>query len=541
MPTPRAHGGAQLVPINLTSPGFGGLNTEQAGTIQNPAWATVLDNAVFDNAGRPALRKGFLSLTNTPTTGTVKRIFEFWKADGTSEPIFSTDSAIYKNTTTPSAITGSLTITDGQIKFVNFNDKCIAFGVGTGGIPAVYTTTTFADITVNSGTAPTSGIGTSAFGRLWSVDTDGKTIRYSALLDETRWDAVDGGGVIDFSKVWPAGQDSIVAIEEFGGDLVVWGRNNVVIMTDGAGATLGIEPTALYVSDTIPGMGARSQFAMTRAAGDFWFLSNAGIVGLKRELVQRSTPFSNISRNVQSSITTWAAEEADENNITMEYDLTNDFVVCVFPTVNKQVVFDTRISAPTPGEDFDSGFRATTWTSDAQTVAYIRNSQELYASLTGVAGEVFNYTGTSDDGESFSFNYESGWLDLGQEAAQYLKFVKYLTSFVLIEQNVEVIHKIAYDFGKREYSIAKSGVGSMQSEYNIAEYGSNGSRDPSDPDLTPGTDVAEYSGSISLRTLKAPGQGSGQYIKVGIALDTESGDFALQQINLFAKIGRMAV
>lgn len=542
MPTPRYNGGAELVPINLVAPAFGGINTEEEGSILDPKWATTLDNAVFDNAGRPSLRLGWNNITDTPGAGVVRRIFEYWQADGTSEVIFSTNSNIYRNTTTPTAIEGTLTITDGNIKFANFYDQCIAFGIGTGGIPAVYTGTTFADITVNSGTAPTGGIGTAAYGRLWCFDANSSTLRYSALLDATRWAVADGGGIIDFSSVWPAGQDSAVAIAEFGGDLVVWGRNNTVVLSDGQASTLGIDPLSLYVSDTLPGVGARSQFAMTRTNGDLWFLSNAGILGLKRELVQRSTPISNISRNVQSLLRTWTSTEADFDNITMEYDYERDFVVCVFPAVQRQIVFDTGPKSFIPGQEQYPGHRATTWSAPLQTVGYIRNSRSLLSTFsTGANGSVMSYEGFADNGSSFSFHYESGWLDLGQQAAQYLKFVKYLSSVVFVNQNVSVVHTVGYDFGLREYSIAKVASGSAISEFNIAEYGTNGSRDPSNTDLVAGTDVSEFSGSVTLRTMKAATQGSGQYIKVGLSVDTNSGEFAVQQLNLFAKIGRMAV
>jgi hypothetical protein len=318
MPTPKFTPGAQLFPINLTAPAFNGLTLEASGSTLGVEWATVLDNAVFDAQGRPAARKGWTTETGTPTADIYMRIFEYYKADGTSELIFSSDTDIDNDTTTPTSIKGALTITDGNIKFANFNDKCIGFGIGTDGIPAVYTGTTFADITVNSGTAPTSGIGTSAFGRLWAVDTDGKTLRYSALLDETRWAAADGGGSIDFSKVWPAGQDDIVAVEEFGGNLVVFGSRNTVIMTDGAGAALGVEPTDLYVSDTIPGLGCLTQFGVCRAQGDLWLLSPEGVTSLGRELQQKSTSFTNLSKQAQSQVQNWGNSEGDINDITME-------------------------------------------------------------------------------------------------------------------------------------------------------------------------------------------------------------------------------
>jgi hypothetical protein len=548
MPTPRSHGGAQLFPINLTSPGFAGLNTERAGSILDPAWATTLDNAVFDAAGRPSLRNGFLEVTTAAVAGTPKHIFEHFKSDGSSEVVTVTTSSIFRGTTTLTDISGTATVpADGHVKLVNFNDKMIAFGTGTSGLPQVYTGSSFADITVNSqvplGTPadPNGTVGTAAFGRLWIARNDGHTLQYSALLDETRWDTADGGGLIDFSKVWPAGQDQIVAVTEFGGDLVVFGSNNTVICTDGAGASLGIDPTALYVSDTLPGVGAISQYAMTRAAGDFWFLSPAGIMGLKRELVQRSTPLTNISSGVQSFINALYTSEADFDDITIMHDPNNDFVVCNFPSSDKQIVFDTRQANET------GTYRTTTWSADLSAIGYVRETRTLYGGLNDVAGKIFSYAGFSDNGTSYAFDYDSGWLDLGLENAQYLKFVKYLSSYVLIEKNVAVTHKVGYDFGVREYSISKAATGSSATEFNIAEFTSSPTADPSRTYI--GYKVAgdsssgesEFSGSFSLRTLKAPGQGSGQYIRVGIRLDTNSGSFALQQLNLYAKLGRMAV
>jgi hypothetical protein len=511
------------------------VNLEQQASILGREWATVLDNAVFDDAGRPATRKGWTTITTTPGSGIILRIFEYYKADGTSEMIASTDANIYDAlNSTPTAIEGTLTITDGNIKFVNFNDKVIAFGIGTGGIPAVRTTGNFADITVNSGTAPTSGIGTSAFGRLWAVDTDGKTLRYSALLDETRWDAVDGGGSIDFSKVWPSGQDDIVAVEEFQGDLVVFGSNNTVVMTDGVGAALGVEPTDLYVSDTIPGMGALSQFAIARTFGDLWVLTDSGVVGLQRELVQKSTPITNLSKNQQSQLINWIGAENDINDVTMAYSPKHSFVVINFPSSNKQLIYDTRLPLQ------DGTFRATTWTSDLQTCAYERSGKRLLGSLTGAVGEVMNYTNFTDNGTEYIFDYESGWLDLGAELNVLLKFVKRLTSFVFVQQSTAVTHKVSYDFGSSSFSLQKSVTGGKVAEWGLFEWGSNGVYNINDTTAVAGTDVAEWSGSVTIKTLDASLGGSGQYIQVGIAVNTSSGSFALQQLNLYAKVGRLS-
>ena len=150
MPTPLNTPGAPIIPVNINSPAAFGLNTEEAGSILSPEWATVLDNAVFDASGRPSSRKGFLSLTSSAGSGVVMRVFEYFQADGTSQVIYSTDSDIYKNTNTATSIEGSLAISEGNIKFVNFNVKLLALGIGTSGLPAVRTTGDFVDITVNS-------------------------------------------------------------------------------------------------------------------------------------------------------------------------------------------------------------------------------------------------------------------------------------------------------------------------------------------------------------------------------------------------------
>jgi hypothetical protein len=541
MPTPAWTPGAQLIPLAFSAPSFMGLNTEMGGGILPQGWASKLENAVFDESGRPASRKGWNSVTSVAGSGTIMRIFEYYKADSTSEVFASTDSDIYDGVTgTMSSIKGSLSISDGNIKFVNFNDKCIAFGIGTAGLPAVSTGGAFADITVNSQTTadssdPAGTIGTSAFGRLWVADPNGKTLRYSALLDETRWADADGGGSIDYSKVWPSGQDDIVAVTEFGGDLVVFGSNNTVVMTDGQGSSLGIDPTALYVSDTLPGVGALSQFAMTRAAGDFWFLSPFGIVALERELVQKSTPFQNISKNVQSGVTGASDAVSNKDDITLTYNPHLSLVLAIFPDVDTMYCFDTRQALE------DGAYRATSWESSLQTAEYVRGVENWYGSLSATAGEVMQYNGNDDDGTNYFFDYESGWLDLGQEMNSYLKFVKRMTSFTFITQNVTVTHKVKYDFNSNSYTFDNSVPATSKAEYNAWNAVVDGSAQAEYNSFTsPVSTVAEYGGGVALRTLDAHPGGGGQYIKIGLRLNTLAGSFVLQQINLHAKIGRLA-
>lgn len=540
MPTPKFTPGAVLFPINLTAPAFNGLSLEASGQTLGPEWATKLDNAVFDSSGRPAARKGWTTETTSADNELYMRIFEYYKADGSSELLWSSDSDINKTVANPASVKGSLTISDGNIKFVNFNDKVIAFGIGTGGIPTVYTGTSFADVAVNSGTRPTGGIGTAAFGRLWVTDTDGKTIRYSALLDETRWATADGGGTIDMSNVWPAGQDDIVAIEEFGGDLIVFGSFNTVIMTDGRGSALGIEPLDLYVSDTIPGLGAVGQFAITRAVGDLWLLTNHGVTSLGRELQQKSTEFTNLTKQVQTQVLQWVKDATQTNDITLAYSPSESFVVLIFPDSDKQIVFDVRATLG------DGTYRLTTWTSDLQTATFNRKLRKLQGSLTGTVGEIFNYSGSKDNDNNFIFSYLSGWLNLGEELNLYLKFIKRMTSFVLVEANVTIISEVQYDFGQKTFQVSKLATRAKTIEWGQFEWSSGvadatgGVWNKDDASAVAGVDMAEWGGGAHVQTLDVAMKSGGQYIKVGLSVNTNAGTFALQQINLFAKVGRLA-
>lgn len=534
MPTPKSQGGAALIPINLTSPALRGLNTEAESSLLTPDWATTLNNVIFDSAGRAAVRKGWRTATDTPGAGVIMRVHEYVKADGTVKTISSTDADIFNTASAPTTIEGSLGITEGNIKFLNFNDKCIALGTGTSSNPSVYTGTgTFATVTVNSGTAPTGGIGTAAFGRLWVVDSDGHTIRYCALLDETRWDTADGGGTIDMSRVWPSGQDVVTAIEELAGDLVIFGRNNTVMWTDGQGSDVGINPSNIYISDTLPGIGCVSQFAVARARGDLWFVSQAGLQSLSRAMQDKTTPSFNISKNVQSNFLAYLAAESDKDDLTLVHSPKEDFVLCIFPSSNKCACFDIR------GQLEDGSYRATEWSTTLQTASYFPNDQHLYGSLTGTVGEIMQHAGYSDDGAAYDFSYSSGWLEFG-ESNQYLKFVKRLTSFMFVGSDTTINFSLWYDFNTNAQNTAVATTGNQGAEYNISEFSNSaagiGYIDPSATTLK----ESEFGGGVALQELVIPGKGGGQYIKVGCNLSTADGNFALQSINLYAKVGRIA-
>ena len=56
-----------LKSINLLSPGFKGVNTEDSPVAQDVDFAEIADNAIIDRKGRLAARKGFSTITTNKT------------------------------------------------------------------------------------------------------------------------------------------------------------------------------------------------------------------------------------------------------------------------------------------------------------------------------------------------------------------------------------------------------------------------------------------------------------------------------------------
>jgi hypothetical protein len=114
----------QLQPVPLVTPGFQGLNTAQASVPDlDPSWAIVCQGFVFDVTGRLASRQGWLNLTTTPITGTpsIASIGELALANGTTYVVSAANNKLYSGTTTPTDITGSLTITGNNWQWLVFN------------------------------------------------------------------------------------------------------------------------------------------------------------------------------------------------------------------------------------------------------------------------------------------------------------------------------------------------------------------------------------------------------------------------------------
>lgn len=511
---------AQLQPIDLVAPGFLGLNLAQASNILSPQFATQAQNCVIDSSGRLAARQGYVDQTTTEITSTpnVETLFEYRQGDGTRSLICAWDGGIANSIDDPEGndISGSVTDTSGRWWMQNFNDKVIAFQDGQK--PIVYTGTgNFATVVESGGTAPTSheGIGMCAYGRVWGVDSDGVTVKYSGLLDETDWNG-SGAGSIDFSNIWTAGTDTITAIIAFNGDIVVFGKNHIIFITDGQGSSIGVDPNNIYVADVINGTGCLSQWSIQHVGeSDLLFLSRNGVQSLQRVVLQKSNPITTQSKNVRTELMGDARAE-DANAISSFYSPKDGFYGITFPTAGRTWILDQRFNYQ--DKQGDQLAIVTAWTL-APSSWCVRDNDDL---LLGVAGNVGLYNGNDDDGASFRFVYQSPWLDLGEGLANRLKILKRIGAILFVQDEADILFKWGVDFSQDFNTSTKSVMGDGGAEWGVGEWG-----------------IAEFSGGLSLRILRVNARDTGQYFRLGIEGDI-TGTFAVQQLELFAKIGRLA-
>jgi hypothetical protein len=483
-----------------------------------PEWATRLENVIFDDSGRLAARKGWNILTsNTTITDDFISMVELVKRNGSTELVATTNTQIFRSTDDGSSwaeCTGTAVFTNGDWQFVNFNDKIVGFQKGK--TPIVYDGGVFAPIEDTN--APVGGVGLSAFGRLWAVDSNGTTIKYSGLLDETDWSSDANAGQIDVMNIWPRA-DTVTGLAAFNGALVVFGKWSILFFTDGRGSAIGLDPITTYIADTVTGTGCIAQKSIQNVDGDLWFLSSQGLMSLRRLINERSNPLDNLSKNVQDYLRD-LVEATPISQIRSAYFPRERFYMLSLPNGiggGESVVFDTR------GQMEDGSARcAGIWTGLAPSAVVSTHDENLIMALYNKPGVVGEYSGRLDDTASYVMEYESGWLDL--DRGTYLKFLKRLNGTFYADRTATVTFKWAFDFDvefdSQSYTFTSVG---QNSEWGIAEFG-----------------IAEYSGGVDLRRAAAAGSGGGEYVKVGLSVNIDNLELAVQELEIFAKIGRLA-
>lgn len=510
----------KLASINLVAPAFKGINTEDSPLAQDPSFAEVADNAVIDQRGRIASRKGLSVITTNKTvlgSAKIRAIKEFKNDAGTTKVFSVGNSKIISGTTTlVDESPGSYTISADDWKMVNFNNSIYFFQRGHA--PLIYNTIASGTSggansavvelsTVLSASGVTSAIYgnevLAAYGRLWTADfaADKSTIYWSDLLAGHKWSGGSSGS-IDISKVWPDGYDEIVSLAAHNNFLIIFGKRNIVVYS-GADA-----PASMALQDTLTGVGCLSRDTVQYTGVDVLFLSQTGLKSFGRTIQEKSMPINSLSGTITKDII--ALLTAETEYFKSVYHPEENFYLLTFTGQDVTLCFDVR------GALENGAYRATRWPLTTFT-SYVRqdNGDLLIGSVLGIG----QYSDYQDNGVAYRFKYSSPELTFGDPST--LKFLKKLRPTIIGGSGQPVSLRWAYDFGSTNNSRTLSVGISDPAEFNVAEF-----------------NIAEFtSGKLVIRDSVNVG-GSGTTLAVTIESEINGTELSLQEINVLVLMGK---
>jgi len=498
--------------IYIAAPGFKGLNTQDSPVTQDPAFASVAENAVIDKFGRIAARKGIKKITSSATplgsSSGIEAVFEFCARDGTKTVFSAGNNKIFTGTSTLSEVTlpGGYSITANNWKIVSFNNDVYFFQSGHAALMSVAGSTTLTAVVNGAHAAPAANEVLASFGRLWAADVanNSYTVYWSDLLDGDDWHGGSAGS-LDITTVWPTGYDEIVALQEFNNFLVIFGKRSILIYS---GAS---SPSSMTLSDTITGIGCIARDSIQAIGTDLIFLSDSGLRSLGRVIQEKSNPIGNVSKNVRDTL--MASVTSETGIIKSVYSPEESFYLLLLPTSSEVYVFDMR------GTLEDGSYRATTW-KDVSLLCGTRTTEGLL--YLGSSKGINQYDGFLDDTATYTIKYFTNPMSFGDPSK--IKMLKEISFTVIGGSESQVVGNWAYDYREdystQSFTIAKS----EQAEYGISEY-------------NVATSQYGVTNVIDIASIKATG--SGKVATIGIEATIDGGSLSIQELNTEALLGRL--
>ena len=459
----------------------------------------------------------FVGLQGNPD---IEQLFQFNNSSGnkliatatvsSTRKIFKLDSPY----TDFEDITGSTSPSGNDWQFVNFNDKVI--GARESNTMIAYTgSSNFANISAASGTVPDGNIVHSAFGRLWAQKADTGTgqniIAYSALLDETHWSTGAGEiNVLGTAGAVSNGYDELVAISSFDGFLVAFLRNSIVIY-DSPEA-----PSSLVIEQIIQGIGCLARDSVQQVGDDIYFLSDTGVRSLKQVVftanrVELKETSKIVRRDLVDDMTGGVASK-----IRSSYDPREGQYWLKSPAGNIWV-FNNHSLVDTEQPRITK-YTNTDWYS------FVYFEGDTFLSYKGCIGKYHGYTDidiatSPPTAKTYSCRCASNYADFDTSRLKILKNVG-VTVFGASGQQIT----LDWDFDQgnaTSSSTIKIEEKGAASEWNVAEWG-----------------LSEFSGGIALSKLKSSASRMGRTVSLGLTFNSNGNAMSVEQMSLFAKIGR---
>lgn len=411
-------------------------------------------------------------------------------------------------------ITGSTSPSGNDWQFVNFNDKVI--GARASNTMIAYTgSSNFANISAASGTVPDGNIVHSAFGRLWAQKADTGTgqniIAYSALLDETHWSTGAGEiNVLGTAGAVATGYDELVAISSFDGYLVAFLRNSIVIY-DSPEA-----PGSLAIEQIIQGVGCIARDSVQQVEDDVYFLSDTGIRSLKQVVFTANrVELKETSKIVRKDLVLDMVS-GTASTIRSSYDPREGQYWIKSPSGNIWVVNNrSLVDTEQP--------RITKYT-DTDWYSFVYFEGDTFLSYKGCIGK---YSGYNDidiatsppTAKAYTCRWASNYADFDTSRIKILKNVG-VTVFGASGQQITLDWDFDQGAVTSSAALTVKGAGSP-AEWNVAQW-----------------NIDEFSGGIALEKLRTSASRMGRTVSLGISFSSNGSSMSIEQMSLFAKIGR---
>lgn len=500
--------------INIVAPGFMGLNTEESPLTLEPSFATVADNCVIDQYGRLSARQGVTLMTSDATelgSSYIQRVKEFRDSSGNSVVFSCGNNKILSGTTTLVDETpAAYSITSDNWKMVNFNEHIYFFQKGYE--PLVYSDTIGAVIKLSthasySGSAPQGGEVLASFGRLWVADgvNDPSRVYWSDLLNGAGWSGGTSGS-IDLSKVWPTGEDRVVALAAHNNTLIIFGEHSIL-------AYGGAEsPANMALVDTVVGVGCMSRDSVQYTGTDVLFMSYSGLKSFGRTIQEKSMPLNTLSGTIKKDLIRTVSIETGA--VSSVYSPEQEFYLIYFPT--SKVVYCFNIA----GTLENGSFRVTRWpTEDFKCFDCVTINNYCHLHI-GTSSGIGMYGGYTDLGNNYVLRYYSPHLTFGDPSK--LKLLKKIKPTIIGGSGSEITFKWGFGFsGSFKSQVLSLANLSDASYFGVSEY-----------------NVAEYAGGASYYTPNINTTGEGTNVIVGFEADIGA-TLSLQEFNVYTLVGKI--
>jgi hypothetical protein len=397
--------------VNFSRPGEFGLNTQfDIADDDSLKFASEATNGVIDQSGKLTSRKDFV-LQTAGFAEIVEQVYVHVNNAGTETVLSAAAGKIYSGTSTLTErhdySATSTTLNSWQ--FASLSSKI--FGAQAGVAPFVLNESTFAaEAFTGAPWTSSPNIFLAASGRMWAADdaagSNSYTLWWSNLLDGKVWNAGDAGS-LNLQRVWPGGQDSIVALAIYQDRVIIFGKNNILLYTLPSDRA----PASMTLTDSITGLGCIARDSVIIAAGDLYFLSRDGYYKIPR-LAHTTSLMSlvKVSKLVADDFKSSFASET-LHKARAGYNPSEKFLTVTFPTANKTWCF--HIDRLIPQHEVPP---VTYWTNSAipfRGFAYDKDGN-WYCAMTNGIGK---YTGYTPDGadNAYTFDFYTLWNGFGDE------------------------------------------------------------------------------------------------------------------------------